>query len=97
MREFLDEVRSGAWKIEPPQSVMVQAALQYAVELLHPLLAARPLRLLEFDKPELLTSDAAVGLWAPDSEAPRSAGVVNARAIFMPLDRRRALTFMSRT
>jgi len=52
--------------------------------------------LLRFDEPLLLTSDTAVGLWSPASQAPRSAGVDNADVVFMPLDRCSALALIQK-
>lgn len=93
VREFLDGVLNGSWTLIPPRSLIIQTSLQYAIGLVHPQLFSRMLRLIRFDQPLLLTSDSAVGLWAPDSQAPRSAGVADADVIFMPLDRCCALAF----
>jgi Protein of unknown function (DUF4238) len=93
VREFLDGVLNGSWTLNPPRSLIIQASLQYAIGLVHPQLFPRMLRLIRFDQPLLLTSDSAVGLWAPRSQAPRSAGVADADVIFMPLNRCCALAF----
>lgn len=93
VREFLDEVLNGSWSVVPPRSLIIQESLRYAIELVHPRLFGRRLRLIRFNEPLLLTSDSAVRLWAPNSQTPRSVGVANADVVFMPLDRYCALAF----
>ena len=95
VREFLDGVLHGSWQVQPPKSVLIQSGIRFAHEQLHPQIFSRPLRILRFNEHLLLTSDTAVGMWAPDADAPRSSGPANARAIFVPLDRRTALAFMA--
>jgi hypothetical protein len=71
-----------------PQARAVQEMLRFAIEFLMPDIFSRRWRLLEFDEPRLLTSDEPVALWSPEG-AP--AGVRNAPAIWLPLDRTHAL------
>ena len=93
VREFLDGVLNGSWSVVPPRSLIIQESLRYALDLVHPRLFSRTLRLIRFREPSLLTSDTAVGMWAPNAQTPRSVGVANADVVFMPLDRYCALVF----
>lgn len=94
--DYIDMVRNASWKLLPNKSRLIQESLKQAWFPLGPALLSRPLRIFRFDNPSLLTSDAAVGLWAPDSDEPRSVGVGNARGVFMAIDRFTAVGFMSR-
>lgn len=91
---FIELTKSSGWKIVPNKSHLIQQSLKKAWFPLGPALHSRSLRIFRFDEPLLLTSDAAVGFWAPDSEKPRSVGVGNARGIFMSIDRFTAVGFM---
>lgn len=93
--DFIQKVKEADWKIVPNKSHLIQESLKQAWFPIGPTLLSRPLRVFRFDNPSLLTSDAAVGLWAPDSKDPRSVGVGNARGIFMSIDRYTTLGFMS--
>jgi hypothetical protein len=94
VHQFYDEVRQANFSLIPPDTHLIQQAIHIAIEIFMPELFQRTPRILRFSDPSLLTSDAAAGLWAPDSDHPRSVGVANARAIFVPLDRWTAIAFM---
>jgi hypothetical protein len=55
------------------------------------MLLERHLRILRFDKPSLVVSDAPVGTWAPGQG--RAVGVGNAALVFLPLSRQVALAY----
>ncbi|MBG6179982.1 DUF4238 domain-containing protein [Arthrobacter sp. CAN_A1] len=94
VRRFYDEVLQGNYSLVPSDTHLIQQSMWIALEIFMPELFQRIPRILRFSDPSLLTSDAAVGLWDPESERPRSIGVANARAIFVPLDRWTAIAFM---
>jgi hypothetical protein len=92
---FSEEVLASQWRIEPSGSMAVQAMIQLALEVM-PLLWERRIRVLVFEEPMLLTSDQPVALWARparDLDAD-PVGIATADAIWMPLDRRRALALL---
>lgn len=92
---FIERCREAAENIVPDKSHLIQDSLRHAWSPVGPELLSRPLRVFRFKNPSLLTSDAAIGLWAPDSDGPRSVGVGNARGIFLAIDRYTAIGFMS--
>lgn len=92
---FINTVRQSGWMLDPGKTFLVQESMSQACSVLSPILFSRPLRVFRFERPSLLTSDAAVGLWAPDGSEPRSAGVLDARGVFMAINRYTALGFMS--
>ncbi len=93
---FLDRVSSS----DGPRRVMnkaarVQVSLRHALYTLTPMLLERHLRILRFDKPSLVVSDAPVGTWAPGQD--RAVGVGNAALVFLPLSRQVALAYGAKT
>jgi Protein of unknown function (DUF4238) len=76
-------------------AVRVQASLGHALYTLTPMLLERHLRILRFDKPSLLMSDAPVGTWASGQD--RAVGVGNAALVFLPLSRQVALAYGAKT
>jgi hypothetical protein len=78
-------------KLVMHDAVRVQAALGYALQTLTPMLMQRHLRILRFDKPSLIMSDAPVGTWAPGHD--RAVGAGNAALVFLPLSRQAALAY----
>jgi hypothetical protein len=91
-----EDVRGSQFKLVPSEVHALQETLKISINTFMPLLWERTLEVVRFDKPSLLTSDSGVGLWAPDSPRPRSAGVANARAIFLPVNRYTALALTHR-
>ena len=92
---FLDRVSSS----EGPRLVMnkaarVQVSVGHALYTLTPVLLKRHLRILRFDKPSLVLSDAPVGTWALGQD--RATGVGNAALVFLPLSRQVALAYGAR-
>ncbi len=69
----------------------VQVSLRHALYTLTPMLLERHLRILRFDEPSLVVSDAPVGCWAPGQD--RAVGIGNAALVFMPLSRQVALAY----
>ncbi len=94
VQQLYDEVLQGNYSLVPSDSHLIQQTMRIAIETFMPELFQRIPRILRFTAPSLLTSDAAAGLWDPGADRPRSVGVANARAIFVPLDRWTALAFM---
>lgn len=94
VQRFSDEVRQANYSLVPSDTHLIQQTLRLAIETLMPEVFQRIPRILRFSEPSLLTSDAAVGLWDPESDQPRSLGAATAHAIFVPLDRWTALAFM---
>lgn len=92
VKAFLDLVSSS----NGPHLVMnkatrVQVSLRHALYRLTPMLLERHLRILRFDKPSLVVSDAPVGNWAPGQD--RAVGIGNAALVFLPLSRQVALAY----
>jgi hypothetical protein len=75
------------------QGHYVQYMLQYAIEAVMPSLWGRIWRLLDFGQPVLLTSDEPVAILQPEG---KPAGPGNSPAIWLPLDRQRALALTTR-
>lgn len=73
------------------QATRVQVSLRHALHTLTPMLLERHLRILRFDKPSLVVSDAPVGTWAPGQD--RAVGIGNAALVFLPLSRQVALAY----
>lgn len=94
VQQLYDEVLQGNYSLVPSDAHLIQQTMRIAIETFMPELFQRIPRILRFTDPSLLTSDAAAGLWDPQSDRPRSVGVANARAIFVPLDRWTAIAFM---
>ncbi len=96
VQDFLDSLRRDPPRLVTPDSVLVQESVRHAVEIVLPLLLSRPWHLLRFDRPVLLTSDAAIAPWSPPGPpgAPPAA-LATARAVFLPVDRRTCLAFGS--
>lgn len=94
VQQLYDEVLQGNYSLVPSDAHLIQQTMRIAIETFIPELFQRIPRILRFTDRSLLTSDAAAGLWDPRSDRPRSVGVANARAIFVPLDRWTAIAFM---
>ncbi len=77
------------------KAVRVQLSIGHALFALTPALLERHLRILRFEKPSLVISDAPVGIWAPGQD--RAVGVGNAALVFLPLSRQVALAYGART
>ena len=78
-------------KLVMNDAVRVQASLGHALHTLTPVLMQRHLRILRFERPSLVVSDAPVGTWAPGQD--RAVGVGNAALVFLPLSRQVALAY----
>ncbi len=94
VKALIRECRDAPWKLNAPKQNLIKYSLSQVDEMTHSLMG-RSLRIFRFEDTPLLTSDDAVGLWAPDRAEPRSAGWANARGIFMAFDRYTALGYMS--
>lgn len=79
------------------QAHMVQQTLRFAVESVLPLVYFRAWRVVRFDRPVLLTSDAPVASWSPASRHGLPVGIGNARETYMPLNRRTVLVVTGRS
>lgn len=89
---FLDRVSSSDGpRLAMNKAPRVQVSLRHALYTLTPILLERHLRVLRFDKPSLVVSDAPVGTWAPGQD--RAVGVGNAALVFLPLSRQVALAY----
>jgi hypothetical protein len=89
---FLDRVSSSNGPLlVMNKATRVQVSLRHALHTLTPMLLGRHLRILRFDKPSLVVSDAPVGTWAPGQD--RAVGIGNAALVFMPLSRQVALAY----
>lgn len=89
---FLDRVSSSEGpRLVMNKAVRVQVSIGHALYTLTPALLERHLRILRFDKPSLVVSDAPVGTWAPGQD--RAVGVGNAALVFLPLSRQVALAY----
>ncbi len=89
---FLDRVASSDGpRLAMNKAVRVQVSIGHALYTLTPMLLERHLRILRFDKPSLVVSDAPVGTWAPGQD--RAVGVGNAALVFLPLSRQVALAY----
>jgi hypothetical protein len=71
--------------------VRVQVSLGHALYNVMPILMQRHLRILRFDAPSLVISDAPVGNWTAGQD--RAVGVGNAALVFLPLSRQVALAY----
>ena len=92
VEKFLERVLgSDGPKLVINDAVRVQVSLGYALHTVAPMLMQRHLRILRFDKPSLVISDAPVGNWAPGEN--RAVGVGNAALVFLPLSRQVALAY----
>lgn len=94
VNEFYDAARTSKFTLKPSKAHLTQATIKIGIEAFMPDLFQRIPKILRFAEPSLLTSDAGAGLWAPGHGNPRKAGIANARAVFLPLDRFTALAFM---
>lgn len=94
VNEFYDEARISKFTLKPSKAHLTQATITIGIEAFMPDLFQRIPKILRFAEPSLLTSDAGAGLWVPGHATPRTAGIANARAVFLPLDRYTALAFM---
>jgi hypothetical protein len=89
---FLDRISSSDGPgLVMNKAVRVQVSIGHALFTLTPALLERHLRILRFEKPSLLVSDAPVGTWAPGQD--RAVGVGNAALVFLPLSRQVALAY----
>jgi hypothetical protein len=89
---FLDRVSSSDGpRLMMNKAVRVQVSIGHALFTLAPALLERHLRILRFEKPSLVISDAPVGIWAPGQD--RAVGVGNAALVFLPLSRQVALAY----
>jgi Protein of unknown function (DUF4238) len=92
VEKYLDHVQGpNGPQLVINDAVRVQASLRHALYNLAPMLLERHLRILRFDKPSLVVSDAPVGTWAPGQD--RAVGVGNAALVFLPLSRQVALAY----
>lgn len=80
-------------KLRFGDSRITQVAVEFAVEYGLPELFGRTWHLRVFDDPVLLTSDAPVTLRTAGPPGTLAPGVVNASAIYWPIDRRHLLAF----
>ena len=89
---FLDRVSSSDGpRLVMNKAVRVQVSIGHALFTLTPALLERHLRILRFEKPSLVVSDAPVGAWAPGQD--RAVGVGSAALVFLPLSRQVALAY----
>lgn len=96
VRDFHERLRTNPPRIVMGHGSVVQTSVQHAVEQVLPVLLTRPWHLLRFDRPLLLTSDAAIAPWSPPSPAGTpSPALMTARAVFLPVDRQTCLAFGS--
>lgn len=92
VEKFLERaLGSNGPKLVMNDPVRVQVSLGHALHTVRPLLMQHHLRVLRFDKPSLVISDAPVGNWAPGED--RAVGVGNAALVFLPLSRQVALAY----
>jgi hypothetical protein len=92
VERFLERVlSSNGPKLVMNDPVRVQISLGHALHTVTPMLMQRHLRILRFDEPSLVISDAPVGNWAPGED--RAVGVGNAALVFLPLSRQVALAY----
>jgi hypothetical protein len=72
----------------------IQTGIQFALEVLAPMLFVRPMRLLHFaDDARLLTSDSPVVTWSPDHPDERVVALDDSATITLPLSPTAALSF----
>lgn len=95
MRRFWEDVRRfEGVSVTPSTTSRVMLMLRLAIEDVLPRILARRWQLLQFDKPGLLLSDHPCAMWGrPDRDLEvQPLGVATADALWMPLDRRHALS-----
>lgn len=94
VKEYLDLVVGAKGpRLAVNHAHRIQESLRHAMETLTPMLMRRDLKLLVFDEPSLVISDAPVAAWAPGET--RAVGVGNAALVCLPISRHAAIAYGS--